>query len=184
MIASDLTTLTDAELDRAIGAAVLDKADTRPLEQERDRRRRAVEHAALGDAERARRTQADAETEHTALVMKLLAQRDEYRAAFVARVNELSVTPPADAGPVIEGAYTLGRQAYAISHDLADETGDRRLALRYDVTDQIALHGGAAGEAFVASLRGHAPPVPTPFRDDVNRLRALSPRQSLIGNGG
>jgi hypothetical protein len=111
--------------------------------------------------------------ERDALLKKLIAQRDEYRARFWTSIGTLDVTAPSDTGPLIEAAYTVGRQAHALAHDLAGITGDRHLGLPWDVTDQLELHGGQAGKSFVANLRGHSTTVPTPWKADVERLRAI-----------
>lgn len=185
MTTIDYSTLTDHELSQQLGAAVLDQAPhVSMLEAERQRRLAETAQTRLADAERARRAKVDAESERQALLDRLTVQRDDLRARFVAALHTLDVTPPSDAGPVIEGAYTLGRQAYALGHDLAGVTGDRRLALPYDVTDQVELHGGAAGAAFVRSILGRAPAVPTPWSADIVRLRELTPRVDRIANGG
>lgn len=182
---TDYASLTDAALTQRLGGALLDRSPELPaLEQERQRRLAATAHQRIASVEAQRRQIAADAAERDALLARLLAQRDDLRACFVAALQTLSVTAPADVGPLLASAYQLGRQAYALGHDLAGVTGDRRLAGRYDVTDQLALHGGAAGAAFVASLRGHVPAVPTPWRADVERLRALTPRVQRVGNGG
>lgn len=185
MTTIDYSTLTDHELSQHLGAAILDQAPhVSVLEAERQRRLAETAHTRLADAERQRRqVEADA-AERTALLDRLTAQCADFRARFVAALTTLDVTPPAEARPLIEDAYTWGRQAYAIGHDLAGATGDRRLGLSWDVTGQIELHGGAAGAAFVRAIAGHAPTVPTPWKADIDRLRALMPRVSAIKNGG
>ncbi len=185
MTTIDLTPLTDAELTHRIGAAVLDRSPELPiLESERQRRFTATAHTRLADAERDRRAQAAAEAEREQLLDTLTKQRDNYRARFVAALYQLDTTPPGVVGSLLESAYALGRSAYTLGHDLAGVTGDRRMAGRYDVSDQIELHAGAAGTAFVANLRGHAPKIPTPWAAAVARLRELMPHAERIGNGG
>lgn len=178
--------MTDQELKAQIGAAALDGDSERVdrLEADRDRLHRSAERQQLADAERQRRQiEADA-AERDHLLAALTQQRDDYRRRFVELLHRLDVTAPSDAGPVIEEAYTLGRQAYSIAHDLSGALGDRHLALSWDVTGQIELHGSATGAAFVRSIIGRAPTVPTPWAADLDRLRELAPRQSAIGNGG
>lgn len=178
----DVTTLTDSELNLALGAAIVDSDDKRltALEAERERRRREADRATLAAQERQRRAKADAEQERSTLLEKLIAQCDDLRARFVAELDRLDVTPPSAAGPVLQTAYELGRQWYALSHDLAALTGNRqRFASRYGVLDQLELHGGAAGRAFVANLRGHVSTVPTPWTADLEKLRALLPRHEM-----
>lgn len=179
-----ITDLTDQDLDAQIGAATLDGERERleHLEQERARRRQAAERHRLADDERQRRMRAEHEAERQALLDRLIALRADLRGRFLATLDALDRTVPVDAGPLIVRAYELGRGAYSLSHDLASVTGDRqRFETRYDVPDHLALHGGPAGEAFVAGVRGGRPPViPTPWRDDVERLRDLwPPRQDM-----
>lgn len=185
MTTINYTTLTDHELSQHLGAAILDQAPhVSVLEAERQRRLAEAVHQRIADAERQRRqVEADA-IERDALLGKLIALRDDLRVRFVATLHKLDTTPPVDVGPLLELAYQLGRSAYAVAHDLAGATGDRRLELRWDVSGQIELHGGAPGAAFVAALRGRSPVVPTPWAADITRLRALTPPVDRVANGG
>jgi hypothetical protein len=76
-------------------------------------------------------------------------------------------------------AYTTGRQAYTLAQDLLSVTGDRRrFHRRWVVTEQLARLGAAQPVIFdfIDSIvrRRNVPDVPTPWRDDIARLRKLS----------
>jgi hypothetical protein len=181
---TNVSTYSDIELQQRLGAAIVDrdvKTETL-LKQERDRRTLQP----LADAERARRETALREKEAEALTQKFVALRDSLREQFVNELAVLAVTPQTEAWDVVEKAYVLGRQAYALSHDLAGALGDRRYAAqRYDVPDQLELHGGQVGKAFILGARGRPPVVPTPWHDDIQRLREIYvPSGPRIGNGG
>lgn len=184
---TDFSPLTDTELSQRLGAALLDASpDLLALEAERQRRLAEAAHTRLAAAERQRRQKEADAIERDRLLDTLIKQRDDYRRRFVETLHRLAVTTPSDVGPLIEEAYILGRQGYALGHDLAGVTGDRqRFEMRWDVPDQITLCGGAPGAAFVAGLRGHPLAVQSPWRADVEMLHVLMPPvEGRIGNGG
>lgn len=178
------TTMNDRELDMAIGAAYVDEDLPRlhALEAEHDRRRRDEERERLANAERARRTHASAEAERRALLERLTKQCDAYRARFIALLRDIDTA--SDKAALVPEAYQVGRQAYSLGHDLASVTGNHRSGLRYDVPDQLVLHGGRAAEGFLAEICGRPVSVPTPWQRDIERLRELMPHVEDVRNGG
>lgn len=165
--------LDDAGLARAIEAARASVNAETILERLEAEHQRRVEQNAAKDAER------------DALLAELTEHRDDYRRIFEQQLAELDHTPPFEAGPLVASAYEMGMRGYSLSHDLAAVTGDRqRFEMRYDVPDQLVLHGGRAAEAFLANQRGRPSTVETPWDADMARLRELMPRVARIGNGG
>jgi hypothetical protein len=181
---TDVTVLPDKDLDLAIGAAFLDgdKARLKALEDEHDRRRREEARERLAEAERARRAHDSADTDRRMLLAKLTALRDDYRAQFLDRLNEIDTA--SNKAALISAAHELGMQAHSLSHDLVGVTGDRRFSIRYDVSDLLLGHGGRLAEAFLTGMRGRRVVVPQPWADDVRRLRELTPDTTGIANGG
>jgi hypothetical protein len=180
---TDISTYSDSELQQRLGAAVLDD-DVQAqalLKQEQDRRTLQP----LADAERARREAALRAAEADALIKKLVAEAESLDQQYKEVLVKLSMTPPADAWPVVEEAYTLGRQKYSLCNDLVNATGHRRFATRDDVPDQLELYGGQVGKSFILGVRGRPPVVPTPWSKDIERLREIYvPTGQRIGNGG
>jgi len=191
-----MQTLAELERSRAELALAIEDTDdptervdveTRLEEVERAIARlgRDAERRQAAREERTRQEALSKTTERNALLASLVQLRDDLRGRYVEALARLDATPPVDARPLIAEAYERGRQTYALSHDLAEATGDRsRFALLYDVADQLTLRGGRTAETFLASLRGRRISVPTPWREDVARLRMLMPRAERIGNGG
>jgi hypothetical protein len=173
----NVATMTDAELDAEIGAAVLDGSkDLEELEAERGRRHAATSRQRLAAAEAQRRAAASCASERDHLLVSLGAQLDELQSEYHAALEPLDTHASHEA---FLRAYTLGRQVHALSHALAGVTGRRKWCRPFSATDQIALRGGQAGLAFVRRL-GTPPTVPTPWRGDLERLRAVwEPRQGI-----
>ena len=173
--------LSEEELLQRLGAAALDGDATMQAALQRERERRSLQPLAAAEARR--RQTARQEEEAAALLQKLATMLDELRSAFLAKLDELAVTPATHVQPVLGAAYELGRQIYTLSHDLVAATGDRqRFFRRYDVPDQLILRGGAAAQAFLSN-QGKTQ-CATPWSEDIARLRTLMLRKERIGNGG
>lgn len=179
--------LTAEELDAQRGIAALDGDPDRlhVLDAEVDRRRRQTEHDALAAAERQRRQHVADVAEATAQLETFTAQLADLEQQHRDDLAALETTPQASASAVCERAYVSGRLAYSLAHDLFGITGDRRFYRPYVVLDQLALCGGAAGEAYVWSIRGRPPRLEVPWRDALERLKVLmGPIPTRIQNGG
>jgi hypothetical protein len=171
---SDPTSLSDEDLEYAIGCSVLDGDDDARarFEAERDQRHRVRERQELVDRARDRRQREDREAERdrrlTALAGCLENTLDpEYLEAIHTCAREQTHAS-------CEAVHVIGTQRASLGNLLAAMTKQRvRFARPYDALDQIELHGGIAGKEYVRVGRRRRPPVPQPWAEDIERLREL-----------